>query len=109
MDLVLGIIGLAVFVFGVLYNIITGKKLGWIVALIGFAFIILTLGLSWKSEAEAVNKGVSRYKTSIKSGYSVYLDGSKVDGTKLIMNSTTYKNCIIKYDADDKTVLITRR
>lgn len=46
MDLVLGIIGLAVFVFGVLYNIITGKKLGWIVALIGFAFIILTLGLS---------------------------------------------------------------
>lgn len=65
----------------------------------GMLFILAAIG---NNEQEVKDKNIEeKYNACVNAGYSVYMDGQEIDGSKIIFEADEYK---VKFDDSNKEI-----
>lgn len=78
------------------------------IGVIGTALAILFIGMAFSRNNVIRQEQVSAYNSALALGYSVYFDGTKVDGYKINYTKSTCTDYAVKIDKANKSVLMTK-
>lgn len=84
------------------------KSISILIGAIGTALAILFIGIAFSRNNVIRQEQVSAYNSALVLGYSVYFDGTKVDGHKINYTKSTYTDYAVKIDKANKSVLMTK-